>query len=210
MPRLLFFVLLGAALRVQAADGTITGRVTDPQGKPVPDARVVLSAGGAAARQCAAGMDGSFAFEAVPEGSYRVAVAAAGLQDAATDIRVTAGQTAAADVQLERAAARREAVTVTADVSQVDVLAPDPAEKVFVSEDLLDANPGRPGAPVSIPGYPIETASSGIKAPQYFAPGVAGDTASPLRNTSRWGRTWCRTICRPMRTAMATPTRIST
>ena len=44
----------------------------------------------------------------------------------------------------------------------------------------LDANPGRPGAPVSIPGYPIETASSGIKAPQYFAPGVAGDHGEPI------------------------------
>jgi len=52
--------------------------------------------------------------------------------------------------------------------------------KVFASEDLLDANPGRPGAPVSIPGYPIETASSGIKAPQYFAPGVAGDHGEPI------------------------------
>ena len=61
-----------------------------------------------------------------------------------------------------------------------DVLSPDPAEKVFVRQDLLDANPGRPGAPVSIPGYPIETASSGIKAPQYFAPGVAGDHGEPI------------------------------
>jgi hypothetical protein len=52
--------------------------------------------------------------------------------------------------------------------------------KVFASEDLLDANPGRPGAPISIPGYPIETASSGIKAPQYFAPGVAGDHGEPI------------------------------
>ena len=51
---------------------------------------------------------------------------------------------------------------------------------MFASEDLLDANPGRPGAPISIPGYPIETASSGIKAPQYFAPGVAGDHGEPI------------------------------
>jgi hypothetical protein len=33
---------------------------------------------------------------------------------------------------------------------------------------------------VSIPGYPIETASGGIKAPQYFAPGVAGDHGEPI------------------------------
>ena len=75
---------------------------------------------------------------------------------------------------------RIENITVTADVNESDVLSPDPGEKVFVSQDLLDANPGRPGAPVSIPGYPIETASSGIKAPQYFAPGVAGDHGEPI------------------------------
>jgi hypothetical protein len=69
---------------------------------------------------------------------------------------------------------------VTADVNESDVLSPDPGQKVFVRQDLLDANPGRPGAPVSIPGYPIETASSGIKAPQYFAPGVAGDHGEPI------------------------------
>jgi hypothetical protein len=75
---------------------------------------------------------------------------------------------------------RSDSVTVTADVTAFDLLSPDPAEKVFVRQDLLDANPGRPGAPVSIPGYPIETASSGIKAPQYFAPGVAGDHGEPI------------------------------
>jgi hypothetical protein len=45
---------------------------------------------------------------------------------------------------------------------------------------VLDANPGRPGATISIPGLPIETASGGIKAPQYFAPGVAGDHGEPI------------------------------
>ena len=75
---------------------------------------------------------------------------------------------------------KSESVTVTADVNELNVLAPDPAEWVFVRQDLLDANPGLPGGPVSVPGYPIETASSGIKAPQYFAPGVAGDHGEPI------------------------------
>ncbi len=75
---------------------------------------------------------------------------------------------------------RTDTVIVTADITRMDVEAPDPAVKVFASEDLMDANPGRPGAPISIPGYPVETASSGIKAPQYFAPGVAGDHGEPI------------------------------
>ncbi|MBV9083945.1 MAG: hypothetical protein JOZ62_14805, partial [Acidobacteriaceae bacterium] len=60
------------------------------------------------------------------------------------------------------------------------LLFPDPAQRVYVRQELLDANPGRPGAPISIPGVPIETASGGIKAPQYFSPGVAGDHGEPI------------------------------
>jgi len=73
-----------------------------------------------------------------------------------------------------------ETVLVTSSLSDVDLYSPDPVEKVYAHADLLDANPGRPGAPLSIPGYPIETASGGIKAPQYFAPGVAGDHGEPI------------------------------
>jgi hypothetical protein len=74
----------------------------------------------------------------------------------------------------------KEVVTVTADANGVDLSHPDPSQRVVVRDEILDANPGRPGAPVSIPGLPIETASSGIKAPQYFAPGVAGDHGEPI------------------------------
>jgi hypothetical protein len=75
---------------------------------------------------------------------------------------------------------KEESITVTADLKDADILFPDPAQRVFVRHEILDANPGRPGAPLSIPGLPIETASGGIKAPQYFAPGVAGDHGEPI------------------------------
>ncbi len=68
-------------------------------------------------------------------------------------------------------------VTVT---TKPDTLMPDPATQGYAHAELLDANPGRPGVPISIPGYPAETASGGIKAPQYFAPGVAGDHGEPI------------------------------
>ena len=82
--------------------------------------------------------------------------------------------------QVTRVAGTAQSVTVTADVTKVDIEHPDPAQVVNVREGILDANPGRPGVPVSIPGLPAETASSGIKAPQYFAPGVAGDHGEPI------------------------------
>ncbi len=82
---------------------------------------------------------------------------------------------------------KRDSVTVFADAKNSTIENPDPSQRTLVREDLLDANPGRPGAPVSIPGLPIETASGGIKAPQYFAPGVAGDHGEPIAQFMQLG-----------------------
>ena len=117
--------------------------------------------------------EGRFAFSALPAGAYKLVGTAPGFIDVSQTVNLADGEALTVNFQFNRLATRSESLTVTADVTQVDVLSPDPAEKVFASEDLLDANPGRPGAPLSIPGYPIETASSGIKAPQYFAPGCS-------------------------------------
>jgi hypothetical protein len=164
-----------------AADGSVAGQVSDPQGKPVSGASLRLSgSGGAPELNTTSGADGRFSFSAVAAGKYTLGASAAAFEPASRTFPLGEGESLTVDLKFAQPAARRDAVTVTADVSQVDVLAPDPAEKAFASEDLLDANPGRPGAPISIPGYPIETASSGIKAPQYFAPGVAGDHGEPI------------------------------
>ena len=76
--------------------------------------------------------------------------------------------------------ARRVHQSITVVASAPSVTTPDPAQSIVIHDQVLDANPGRPGAPISIPGLPIETASRGIKAPQYFAPGVAGDHGEPI------------------------------
>lgn len=123
--------------------------------------------------------EGRFELHIANAGKYELRVTATGFQPLTRMVNLRQGD-ASYEIQLTPLITRNESVTVTADVNEVDVLSPDPAEKVFVRQDLLDANPGRPGAPVSIPGYPIETASSGIKAPQYFAPGVAGDHGEPI------------------------------
>ncbi len=73
-----------------------------------------------------------------------------------------------------------ESINVVGRITAPDILSPDPAQRIIISDEALDANPGRPGVPISIPGLPVETASGGIKAPQYFAPGVAGDHGEPI------------------------------
>ena len=167
-----------------AQNGVVKGRIIDPQGNALPNATVLvlyhdLQGNERILQRTTSGPDGRFALKADAE-KLDIKVEAKGFQPVARQVIVRSGKNSEITITIPRLLTRFEKVTVTADVNQNDVLSPDPGEKVFVRQDLLDANPGRPGAPVSIPGYPIDTASSGIKAPQYFAPGVAGDHGEPI------------------------------
>ncbi|HEY3937397.1 MAG TPA: TonB-dependent receptor [Bryobacteraceae bacterium] len=165
-------------LRAQAmVDMGIAGRVSDPQGHPVAHAAVQLVESGA--RQTT-DETGHFQFTVASPGVYTVKVSATVFEEVTRTVQVATGAAAVVDVQLGTLSAKRESITVTADVKDVNVMSSDPAQRVYVRQETLDANPGRPGAPISIPGLPIETASGGIKAPQYFSPGVAGDHGEPI------------------------------
>jgi len=174
-------VLLLAGVALAAGNGTVSGQLTDPQGRPVANARLTLAPGGGSApRETRADGEGRYAFRGLPPGDYDLAAAAPGFVDVKRTVIVAADGTSTVDLRFARLTSRTDAITVTADVKDLDIQNPDPAQRVLVREEILDANPGRPGAPVSIPGVPIETASGGIKAPQYFAPGVAGDHGEPI------------------------------
>jgi hypothetical protein len=175
----IFFVLLmPCALRAQEI--VLKGRVLDPEGNALPSASVELTDRNQVVAREASGPDGQFRLQVESPGEFVVKAEVPGFRPVIRPITIRPTGNSVLDIQMTQLSSHTENITVTADVNQSDVLSPDPGEKVFVSQDLLDANPGRPGAPVSIPGYPIETASSGIKAPQYFAPGVAGDHGEPI------------------------------
>jgi len=184
------------SLPLAAQEFVLKGRVVDPQGSALPKASVQVLDEGQIVGRRTTGDDGMFqiTFSSAgqssrqttgndagkPTGEFLVKVEASGFRPVEHPVSIARGNALEILVKMAELSSRIENVTVTANVNQSDILSPDPAEKVFVRQDLLDANPGRPGAPVSIPGYPIETASSGIKAPQYFAPGVAGDHGEPI------------------------------
>ena len=179
--KLIILLLLAVECLWAFAAGSISGHLTDPQEKPVGGAKLRLTSGrDSNPLESVSDPDGRFVLSPLAEGDYQLVAAADGFADVKKRLHVANGETLTLDLRFARLAARTDTVNVTADVKDIDVQSPDPAEKVFASADLLDANPGRPGAPISIPGYPIETASSGIKAPQYFAPGVAGDHGEPI------------------------------
>ena len=163
----------------QSGAGSATGRVLDPAGRSVAGAHVKLDSASGARLTGTTGSDGGFTIALPTWGAYAARVDAVGFAPVTRNVDLSA-ETASITLRLELVAGAAEEVIVTGDVSEVALTAPDPSEKVLVREELLDANPGRPGAPISIPGLPIETASGGIKAPQYFVPGVAGDHGEPI------------------------------
>lgn len=194
--------------RVHAQEEQIQGRVPDPQGRAVPDAVVHLTdAKGRDIRDTRTGAEGQYRFTDVMPGKYAVSVAVANFETVAQDVFLS-DKPLIVNIQL-RIGSNRQSVNVVADVADASVLTPDPAQQVLVREEIPDANPGRPGAPLSVPGLPIETASGGIKAPQYFAPGVAETTLSQLRTTLRWEATSSQTTSPQTLTETGMPTLIS-
>jgi hypothetical protein len=164
-----------------AENGRVEGRLADPQGRPVSGAKLrLIPDRDAKGAESASDPDGGFVFSGLAGGTYRLVASAPGLVELTRTVTVMDGTTSEVSLQFDRLASSHESITVTADVKDLDIQNPDPAQRILIREEILDANPGRPGAPVSIPGLPIETASSGIKAPQYFAPGVAGDHGEPI------------------------------
>jgi len=155
---------------------SLSGSVVDARSGVVPGAtiRLVRLSDSSENHTCTDGQ-GQFSFANLHPGEYQVTAELPGFAPATRLVTIADEQGQTEALQFVKVSRQVESVMVKADVNEMSVLAPDPGQRVFVSQDLLDANPGRPGVPVSIPGYPVETASSGIKAPQYFAPGVAGD-----------------------------------
>ena len=177
---LLFLSLLLMPCVLLAQEIVVKGRVIDPQGNALPNTSIQLIERDQVLAQATSRPDGQFLMKLKSPGEFVLKADAPGFRPVIRPIIVRPTGNSVIEIQMSQLSSHIENITVTADVNESDVLSPDPGEKVFVSRDLLDANPGRPGAPVSIPGYPIETASSGIKAPQYFAPGVAGDHGEPI------------------------------
>src|ERR1017187_9626399 len=179
--RVVALLWLTSAPFLWSAEGSVSGQLTDPQGKPVVGAKLRLVSGrNANLVESFSDAAGRFTFSPLAEGDYQLSATSADFAEVKKAVHMSDGEAVTLHVQFARVAAHADTVTVTADVKNLDIQNPDPAQRILVRDEILDANPGLPGAPVSIPGLPIETASSGIKAPQYFAPGVAGDHGEPI------------------------------
>jgi hypothetical protein len=173
----LFFCWVSA---LDAQTLRIAGTVTDPARRPVPNASIDLLHPPDPATTVTSDAAGRFEIHPPALGSYQLIARSGGLRSPARVVQITPARLELLSLRIALVITETDTVSVTSTATAADLASPDPAEKVFLREDLVDANPGRPGAPASVPGYPVETASGGIKAPQYFAPGVAGDHGAPI------------------------------
>ena len=161
--------------------GIISGTLTDPLGKTVGGVTIELSRkGDETSREMRTSNLGGFSFDSLAAGEYDLKAECTGLAAIERTVVVADDAKVSIDLQFARLASRDESVTVTAQTSDMGVYLPDPAERIMIRDETLDANPGRPGMPVSIPGIPAESPAGGIKPPQYFVPGVAGDHGEPI------------------------------
>jgi carboxypeptidase family protein len=163
----------------QSGNIRISGTVLDPGGRTESGALVEFDSASDASLSATTGTDGSFVIRLPEWGRYIAHVTAPGFADVTRNLDLNPPMTGIT-LQLERVVGASQEVIVSASLAGIAIASPDPSQKVMVREELLDASPGRPGAPISIPGVPVETSAGGIKAPQYFAPGVAGDHGEPV------------------------------
>jgi len=144
---------------------TLSGQVVTGVGIPIPSA--IVHAGQSSTT---ADPQGNFRLSLSP-GDYKLQVSAQG------HAPVTLPLSMNSDTEIKIQLGASSTATV---IANTDDVAADPSTQVFSADELLAATPGQPGMPVSVPGFPSETASGGVKAPQYFAPGVAGDHGEPI------------------------------
>lgn len=158
----------------------LKGTLVDPQGQRVPDANIrLMRPADSTQRQTKTDAQGQFILKGLEGGEYRLMADSPGFASFSQTIIVQADGQQTETLRFTGVESRSE-VVVSASVPDAGVFEPDPAQRVMIRDETLDANPGRPGMPISIPGMPAESPAGGVKPPQYFSPGVAGDHGEPI------------------------------
>ena len=144
-----------------AADFAVTGRVVDGQGRPAAGATVLLVRG-QQVQQAVTGSDGQFQLKLNSAGTYDLSVTAPMFQPLAKPVELSAGKSVL-DLQLTPLVTRTDSVTVTADINSLDVLSPDPAEKVYVRQDLSMPTPAGRALRFLFPDIRLKQLPAGLR-----------------------------------------------
>src|SRR2546425_2927695 len=157
------FVLCFASVNAAVAATSLSGNLTVPDGVVVPGATVrLLRRADSSRNETQTDGQGQFSFANLDAGEYRLTAEFPGFAPITRTIALADDDKRTERIQFSDIALLNQTVTVSANVSDVGLFAPDPAQRILVRDETLDANPGRPGMPIS------------------FVPGVAGDHGEPI------------------------------
>ncbi len=116
-----------AAVVAQTSKGFIVGTITDPNAAAIPGVTVkITNTATGTSRETNTQPDGSYRFDAVDPGTYRIDISATGFKSATKDVVVAAAQTSEASFALE-VGNPAEVVTVTSAISGVELQTQDGA-----------------------------------------------------------------------------------
>ncbi len=144
---------LGAAL---AADGSITGRVIDPDGQVVARAIVIVEGPVPTPRTVSTGTDGAFEMTGLPDGRFTIRASSPGLVSAPVAVTLMGGTTAPIEIRLRLAALDETLVVTATQVDQPLSTVPD-STTVITGADLETRQQfGLSQALRSVPGLVVQ------------------------------------------------------
>ena len=144
--------------------GTIVGKVTDPSGAVVPDAKVELrDLEKGTAQETKANKDGSYRFDLLLPGNYSVSATSAGFQTTTRQVAVAVGQVSSIDFQLS-VGANTETVTVTEQTPLLQTESGNVGANVSETQAANIPNPGNDLTYIAqlAPGTIMNTAGGGL------------------------------------------------
>src|SRR5258708_35234514 len=144
--------------------GRIVGKITDPSGAVVPDAKVDLrDLERGTAQEAKANKDGTYRFDLLLPGKYSVSATSAGFQTTTWQIEVAVGQVSAADIQLS-VGSNTETVTVTEQTPLLQTESGNVGANINETQSANIPNPGNDLTDIAqlAPGSLINTAGGGL------------------------------------------------
>lgn len=110
LQKFILLLLLSPVLMLAQNTGSITGKISDTKGAPVPYANVVIVG---TTMGAAADISGDYIIEKVPTGNYTLRVTVIGYREAKAEVSVAAGETTTQDFTLAEDVLQMEGVVIT-------------------------------------------------------------------------------------------------
>jgi outer membrane receptor protein involved in Fe transport len=133
----ILFLLFSATLAF-AQTGTISGKVTDDEGQPLPGALVEIAG---TALRATANEAGEFTIDDIPAGPHRVEVTAYSYGTESADVTVNAGQTVTQDFSLRLSLLNMEEIVVTGTTHAERKIESSNTISTLTTEEIQEAAP---------------------------------------------------------------------